>query len=233
MHVEELPPRMCQARCLGHSVIIQPGIAGISIRLQDAAEPGEVLPRMLAFAVRAVAIQHRRRGLPAERLVVAHIAPHPSRLGLAAAGIQHRHRGVVGMHPLRRHHVQPHRLDQRTHQPCALSDPVRQRRAVEVDAAPRVDLRLAIQRQVSRAGEFHPRALPEPYVSLSAHTAPSVQPRPYRSDQWANRSGDERTTRASQVLAPLGRCLKRLNLRRAHRIRKTSIRCNVGYSADL
>src|SRR3954470_19945630 len=28
----------------------------------------------------------------------------------------------------------------------------------------------------SRAGEFHPHALPEPYVSLSTHTAPDVQP---------------------------------------------------------
>src|SRR4029450_9503719 len=30
--------------------------------------------------------------------------------------------------------------------------------------------------QVSSAGELHPRALPEPYVSLSAHTAPINQP---------------------------------------------------------
>ncbi len=27
----------------------------------------------------------------------------------------------------------------------------------------------------SRAAEFHPRALPEPYVSLSTHTAPSIR----------------------------------------------------------
>ena len=30
--------------------------------------------------------------------------------------------------------------------------------------------------EASRAEEFHPRALPEPYVSLSTHTAPSIQP---------------------------------------------------------
>ena len=30
----------------------------------------------------------------------------------------------------------------------------------------------------SGAGESHPRALPEPYVNLSAHTAPIVQPFP-------------------------------------------------------
>jgi len=30
--------------------------------------------------------------------------------------------------------------------------------------------------QVSRPGESHPRALSEPYVNLSAHTAPIIQP---------------------------------------------------------
>ena len=30
--------------------------------------------------------------------------------------------------------------------------------------------------QASRARGFHPHALPEPYVNLSAHTAPSIQP---------------------------------------------------------
>ena len=32
------------------------------------------------------------------------------------------------------------------------------------------------QDQVSSAGEFHPHALSEPYVNLSAHTAPINQP---------------------------------------------------------
>ena len=31
--------------------------------------------------------------------------------------------------------------------------------------------------EVSSAGESHPRALSEPYVNLSAHTAPAVEPR--------------------------------------------------------
>ena len=30
--------------------------------------------------------------------------------------------------------------------------------------------------EASRAGEFHPHALSEPYVSLSTHTAPSFRP---------------------------------------------------------
>ena len=37
--------------------------------------------------------------------------------------------------------------------------------------------------QVSRAGEFHPRALPEPDVRLSPHPAPIVRPRPYSRRQ--------------------------------------------------
>jgi hypothetical protein len=32
------------------------------------------------------------------------------------------------------------------------------------------------ENQVSGAGEFHPHALSEPYVNLSAHTAPINQP---------------------------------------------------------
>ena len=30
--------------------------------------------------------------------------------------------------------------------------------------------------QVSRPGEFHPQALAEPYMNVSAHTAPIIQP---------------------------------------------------------
>src|SRR3954468_6540888 len=57
----------------------------------------------------------------------------------------------------------------------------------------------------SRAGESHPHALPEPYVTLSRHTAPDVRPFPCRKRQCANRCGLARMTRASQSLAPLGR----------------------------
>ena len=35
----------------------------------------------------------------------------------------------------------------------------------------------------SRAGESHPHALPEPYVTLSSHTAPDVRPLAYRKRQ--------------------------------------------------
>src|SRR5258707_10725168 len=125
------------------------------------------------------------------------------------------------------------RRHDRIEQPGCLADPVAQCRAIEFEPLASIDLTLTIERKASRARELHPRALPEPYVNLSAHTAPSVRPWPYRSGQWANRSGDERTTRASQFRAPFGCCRRRLNLRRAHRSRKASIRRNVGYNADL
>ena len=37
---------------------------------------------------------------------------------------------------------------------------------------------------VSSPGEFHPEALSEPYVNVSAHTAPIIQPR--KANQVAN-----------------------------------------------
>src|SRR4051812_40661962 len=52
----------------------------------------------------------------------------------------------------------------------------------------------------SRAGESHPHALPEPYVTLSRHTAPDVRPFPCRKRQCANRCGLARMTRASSDL---------------------------------
>jgi hypothetical protein len=85
----------------------------------------------------------------------------------------------------------------------------------------------------SRAGESHPRALPEPYVTLSRHTAPDVRPFPCRKRQCANRCGLARITRASHSLAPLGRRRNRLNLLQAQRSRKASMRCKVQVSADL
>jgi len=59
------------------------------------------------------------------------------------------------------------------------------------------------QHEVSRPGEFHPRALAEPYVNVSAHTAPIIRPpgrRPKRY-QWANSLGSRPATPTSQRAA--------------------------------
>jgi len=70
-----------------------------------------------------------------------------------------------------------------------------------------------LQAQASRAAEFHHRALPEPYVSLSTHTAPSIRPFAYRSRQWGKSHGVRLTTPANHVRARFGRRRRRLNLR--------------------
>src|SRR3954451_12073154 len=41
----------------------------------------------------------------------------------------------------------------------------------------------------SRAGGFHPRALLDPYLNLSIHTAPDVRPPTCRNSQWAKSFG--------------------------------------------
>ena len=107
--------------------------------------------------------------------------------------------------------------------------------AMLVDGSPELVLPAAmrIDDLASRAGESHPRALPEPYVTLSRHTAPDVRPLPCRRRQCANRCGLVRITRANHSLAPLGRRRSRLNLLQAQRIRKASIRCKVQVNADL
>src|SRR6202158_4173520 len=69
----------------------------------------------------------------------------------------------------------------------------------------------------SRAEEFHPRALLEPYLKLSLHTAPDVRSLTRRNPQWAKRSGSPRTTRENHSRAPLGRRRRRLYLLRAQR----------------
>ena len=51
--------------------------------------------------------------------------------------------------------------------------------------------------------DFHLRALPDPYVNLSIHTAPIVRPLPWHNDQWAKSFGFARRNRSNQSLAPL------------------------------
>src|SRR4051794_27236759 len=93
----------------------------------------------------------------------------PDRSGTTAVGI-------IGEDPGRAHDVPAQQAPERLQPPARPAHPVAQRGAVELDPLPGEDLRLAVQGQASGAGESHPRALPEPYVNLSAHTAPSVRP---------------------------------------------------------
>src|SRR6266446_5543265 len=70
----------------------------------------------------------------------------------------------------------------------------------------------------SRPEGSHLRALPDPYVNLSIHTAPDVRPFPWQSRQWAKSVGFARRSRSNQSRAPLVLRRNRLNLRRAQRM---------------
>jgi hypothetical protein len=54
--------------------------------------------------------------------------------------------------------------------------------------------------RVSGPGESHPEALSEPYVSVSAHTAPTIEPL-RTSRQCANNAGARRDIRATHWCA--------------------------------
>ncbi len=54
---------------------------------------------------------------------------------------------------------------------------------------------------VSSAGESHPDALSEPYLNVSAHTAPAREPRRTPICQCANSFGSRREMRATQCVA--------------------------------
>jgi hypothetical protein len=60
---------------------------------------------------------------------------------------------------------------------------------------------LEAHHKVSSPGEFHPKALSEPYVNLSAHTAPAMEPRRTPICQCANNPGSRREIRAIQCVA--------------------------------
>src|SRR6202050_5578952 len=54
---------------------------------------------------------------------------------------------------------------------------------------------------VSRRGESHPEPLSEPYLNLSAHTAPAMEPRRTPNCQCAHNFGSRLEIRATQCVA--------------------------------
>jgi hypothetical protein len=71
--------------------------ARIPVGLQNPAEVGEVLLRMLVFAIGTASEPDRRRDLTGGWLLVAHVRSQPTGLGFAAPGCKHRKRRIVGV----------------------------------------------------------------------------------------------------------------------------------------
>jgi hypothetical protein len=85
---------------------------------------------------------------PAPGAVIGRIGPKLTSLGAAAAGIEDGCRGLICEQP--RQFPEPHEevLVQRAQVPGGMADPVRQRRAIQIDALTGVNLGLAVKRQM-------------------------------------------------------------------------------------
>jgi hypothetical protein len=108
----------------------------------------EMILRVLTLSISREAIPAGGRSIAAPRTLVPPIGPQPRRRGLAGAGRQHLHGSVVGEDRLSGRHVPPDGIGQRLQKRRRLANPVRQRRAVQVQPVTLEDLALAIERQV-------------------------------------------------------------------------------------
>ena len=138
-------PHRRTARAAGSG---EPVVAGIAVDLEDAVEAVEELFGIFAAAPGRVEVDHAGRIAAAPGTVVAGQCPQPAGLGLAAARIEHRRPRLV--------HEQLRGLFQVPGQPVGngpqmerrLADPAGQRRAVQIEARTRVDLRLSVERRM-------------------------------------------------------------------------------------
>jgi hypothetical protein len=186
----------------------------------------------LGRAIGRVDVSYPRRIGPTPGSIIAGIRPELARFGAAAARIEHGRGGLVRKQLGRGLQVVEQPLVHRAQVERGPPHPVSQGGAVEPETLTGVDLRLPVERESSGAAESHRRALPEPYVNLSAHTAPSIRPFAYKSFQCAKSFGVVWAARVSQARAPRGRCRKRLSLRCTHLVRWISIRRKVETNAD-
>ena len=149
--LEELPPRMGPTqrrrdRPLRARRIVEPVVAAIGVRLQDAGEAGQVPVGMLVPPVTRGVVERRRRRRAAEWPVVPHIGPDMPGDRLALG--QDRHRGVVAMQPLGRQHMRLDQGVQRRQGGRAGAHLVGERRHAQIDAFAPVALALPVQRLV-------------------------------------------------------------------------------------
>src|SRR5579863_8441185 len=140
MNVVELAPHVSPASHLLDLLAVEPVEAGIGIGLQDAGEVSQMCPRPLALAIRAVAEEHRWSIGAARRAIIAHISPQSSLLGAAATWAEDRHRSVITMDLVGAEYVAANRVYQGHEQRTAITDPVGESRAIEIEAVSSVDL---------------------------------------------------------------------------------------------
>ncbi len=126
----------------------QHAIARVSVDLQRADEAREVAHRLLGLAVGRVEVDDAGRIGSAPGPVVTRIGEELAGLGSSAAWIEHRGGGLVGEELGRGLEALEQALVDGPEQEGRFADPVGERGAVEMDALPGVDLRLAVERQM-------------------------------------------------------------------------------------
>jgi len=107
-----------------------------------------MLPGMFALAIFRVGEPNGRRHIQARRAIIAHVGPQSCRLGLAHPRRQNRYRRIIGMDLVCCQHMLANLIDQGSQQMAGGAHPVGQCGAIQIDALPGKDLRLAIQRKV-------------------------------------------------------------------------------------
>jgi hypothetical protein len=164
----------------------QPLESGITIDMQDALEPFEMRDGTLCFAVRRKDVDCGGRRGSAPWSLIARIDPEPSRLGAAAARIEHRNRRIVGEEMIGGEHILAEPFMQGFEPPTGAADPIGKRRAIELDAVAREDLRLPIERRVVAI-------FADQHLSKQSWRRNSASYRPF----WGARLGDLAAAAAS------------------------------------
>ncbi len=186
MHLVELAPRVGPAGCeLDVAAVAEPIEAGITVDLNDALELGQMRSGTLGLAIGTVEIDRRRRIGSIPGPVIAGVDPEPAGLGAAAAGIEHRDRRVVGEQLLRGEDVLGEPRLQRLQPPAGAANPVREGRAIELDALPGEDLALPVERKVIAVfGDQHMGEQSREWRGPWRSDAPGRAP-----DGWCRRPG--------------------------------------------
>ena len=149
--LEELAPTVRPAGAFDDLAVlapveVEPIVATVGVGLHQAAVGRKMTLGMLATAITRVVEEDRWSAVAAEWAIVAHIGPEARRRAFAFR--QHRHRCVVGVDALGGQNVFFDLLHDWRQRGRASTDPIGKCRDVEIDALNRVDVALAIEREM-------------------------------------------------------------------------------------
>ncbi|KAF2988696.1 hypothetical protein MJC1_04225 [Methylocystis sp. MJC1] len=145
----EAPADVRPAEGERHAVLLrQRAIAGVTVDLHDAREASKMRERLLGLSVLRIDIDCDWRIGAAPWPVVTRISPKLASLGTPAPGVEHRRPCLVSEDFRRRSDVFQKPLVHGPQMPGGATNPVGERRTVEGDPLPGVDLCLAIKRKM-------------------------------------------------------------------------------------